>query len=50
VVFHSRPLLEERIYFRMERVKEVKGVLQVLNDMGIAKFEIENEKITVEKN
>ena len=50
VVFHSRPLLEERIYFRMERVKEVKGVLQVLNDMGIAKFEIENEKITVGKN
>lgn len=47
VVFHSRPLLEERIYFRMERVKEVKGVLQVLNDMGIAKFEMADKKIVV---
>ena len=47
VVFHSRPLLEERIYFRMERVKEVKGVLQVLNDMGIAKFELADKKIVV---
>ena len=47
VVFHSRPLLEERIYFRMERVKEVKGVLQVLNDMGIAKFEIMDDRIVI---
>ena len=47
VVFHSRPLLEERIYFRMERVKEVKSVLQVLNDMGIAKFEIVDDRIVV---
>jgi len=47
VVFHSRPLLEERIYFRMDRVKEVKSVLQVLNDMGIAKFEIVDDRIVV---
>ena len=47
VVFHSRPLLEERIYFRMKRVKEVKEVLQVLNDMGIAKFEIMDDRILV---
>ena len=47
VVFHSRPLLEERIYFRMKRVKEVKGVLQVLNDMGIAKFEIMDDRIVI---
>ena len=47
VVFHSRPLLEERIYFRMKRVKEVKEVLQVLNDMGIAKFEIMDDRIVV---
>lgn len=47
VVFHSRPLLEERVHFRMERVKEVKGVLQVLNDMGIAKFEMVNERIVI---
>ena len=47
VVFHSRPLLEERIYFRMKRVKEVKDVLQVLNDMGIAKFKIMDDRIVV---
>ncbi|MBQ8874062.1 MAG: FecR domain-containing protein [Bacteroides sp.] len=50
VVFHSRPLLEERIYFRMSRKASTNEVLAVLNDMGIAKFEIENEKITVGKN
>lgn len=43
---HSR-LLEERIYFHMERVKEVKDVLAVLNDMGIAKFELTDKKIIV---
>ena len=47
VVFHSRPLLDERIYFHMERVKEVKDVLAVLNDMGIAKFELTDKKIVV---
>ena len=50
VVFHSRPLLEERIYFRMSRKASTNEVLAVLNDMGIAKFEIEIEKITVGKN
>ena len=50
VVFHSRPLLEERIYFRMSRKASTNEVWAVLNDMGIAKFEIENEKITVGKN
>ena len=43
---HSR-LLEERIYFHMERVKEVKDVLAVLNDMGIATFELTDKKIIV---
>ena len=43
---HSR-LLEERIYFHMERVKEVKDVLAVLNDMGIATFELTDKKIVV---
>lgn len=47
VVFHSRPLLEERIYFRMNRAASVEDVLGVLNDMGIAKFELTNEKIVV---
>ena len=31
----------------MKRVKEVKDVLQVLNDMGIAKFEIMDDRIVV---
>ena len=47
VVFHSRPLLEERIYFRMPRKASTNEVLAVLNDMGIAKFEITDEKIVV---
>ena len=45
---HSR-LLEERIYFHMERVKEVKDVLAVLNDMGIATFELTDKKIVVSR-
>ena len=47
VVFHSRPLLEERIYFRMPRKTSTNEVLAVLNDMGIAKFELTDEKIVV---
>lgn len=47
VVFHSRPLLEERIYFRMNRAASVEDVLGVLNDMGIAKFELTGKKIVV---
>ena len=47
VVFHSRPLLEERIYFRMSRKASTNEVLAVLNDMGIAKFELTDEKIVV---
>ena len=47
VVFHSRPLLEERIYFRMSRKASTNEVLAVLNDMGIAKFEIVDDRIVV---
>ena len=47
VVCQHSHLLEERIYFHMERVKEVKDVLAVLNDMGIAKFELTEKKIVV---
>ena len=47
VIFHSRPLLEERIYFRMERTKQVDEILEVLNDMEIAKFEMADKKIIV---
>ena len=49
VVFHSRPLLEERIYLRMNRKTSANEVLTILNDMGIAKFEMVKEKIVVSK-
>ena len=47
VVFHSIPLLEERIYFHISRTATVEDVLEVLNDMGIAKFEWTGKKIVV---
>ena len=47
VVFHSRPLLDERIYFRMNRKASADEVLAVLNDMGIAKFELTDKQIVV---
>ena len=50
VVFHSRPLLEERIYFSMNRKSSVNEVLEVLNDLGVAKFSMKDNKIFVNKN
>ena len=47
VVFCSRPLLEERIYFRMSREDSVDKVLGVLNDLGVAKFSMKDERIVV---
>lgn len=47
VVFHSRSLLEERIYFRMSRERSIEDVLEVLNDLGVAKFEIKGKQIVV---
>ena len=47
VVFHSRPLLEERIYFRMNRTASVKEVISVLNDLGVAEFSLKDKKIVV---
>ena len=47
VVCQHYQLMDERIYFHMERVKDVKEVLVVLNDMGIAKFELTDKKIIV---
>lgn len=47
VVFRSRPLLEERIYFRMSREDSVDKVLGVLNDLGVAKFSMKDERIVV---
>ena len=49
VVFHSRPLLEERIYFRMNRSVPIDEVLGVLNDLGIAKFNMKDNQIVVAK-
>jgi ferric-dicitrate binding protein FerR (iron transport regulator) len=50
VVFHSLPLLEERIYFSMNRKASVNEVLGVLNDLGVAKFSMKDNKIFVNKN
>ena len=47
VVFHSRPLLDERIYFRMNREASVNEVLGVLNDLGVAKFSMKEGVIVV---
>lgn len=47
VVFRSRPLLEERIYFRMNREQQLEKVLEVLNDIGIARFEQAGGKVIV---
>ena len=47
VVFHYRPLLEERIYFRMNRSASIDEVLGVLNDLGIAKFDSKEGVIVV---
>ena len=47
VVFHSRPLLEERIYFRINRQLSVDEVLEALNDLRIAQFNIKEGKIIV---
>ena len=49
VVFHSRQLLDERIYFRMNLKASADEVLEVLNDMGIAKFELTDKKIVVSR-
>ena len=47
VMFHSRPLLEERIYFRMNRTASVNEVLGVLNDLGVARFGMKEGLIVV---
>ena len=49
VMFHSYPLLDERVYFRMNRKASVNEILEVLNDLGVAKFEISIDKIVVSK-
>ncbi|MBR5205530.1 MAG: FecR domain-containing protein [Bacteroidaceae bacterium] len=48
VVFHQYHLLKERIYFRMDRSNSIDEVLGVLNDLGIAKFSMKDNRIVVE--
>lgn len=47
VVFHSRTLLEERIYFRINRELSVHAVLDALNDLKIARFSLKDGKVVV---
>lgn len=47
VVFHSRTLLEERIYFRINRELSVHAVLDALNDLKIARFSQKDGKVVV---
>lgn len=47
VVFRSRPLLEERIYFRINRELSVNAVLDALNDLKIARFLVKDGKVVV---
>ena len=43
---HSH-LLEERIYFRMRRERSIDEVLEVLNDLGVAKFIMKSGQIMI---
>ena len=47
VVCQHYRLLEERIYFHMSREHSIKDVLEVLNDLGVASFELVDEKILI---
>ena len=47
VIFRSRPLLDERIYFHMSRQMPVQRMVDVLNDLGIARFSLEEGRIVV---
>ena len=38
---------DERIHFRFSRHRSVETILQMLNDMGIAQFVMEDEGIVV---
>ncbi|MCS2697399.1 FecR domain-containing protein [Phocaeicola dorei] len=48
IVFRSRPLLDERIYFHINRQLPMNTVLDVLNDLKIAQFTMKEGKIIVE--
>ena len=48
IAFRSRPLLDERIYFHINRQLPVNTVLDALNDLKIAQFTMKEGKIIVE--
>lgn len=48
IVFRSRPLLDERIYFHINRQLPVNAVLDALNDLRIARFIMKEGKVIVE--
>ena len=48
IVFRSRQLLDERIYFHINRQLPVNTVLDALNDLKIAQFTMKEGKIIVE--
>ena len=48
IVFRSRPLLDERIYFHINRQLPMNTVLDALNDLKIAQFTMKEGKIIVE--
>lgn len=47
VAFQHYHLLKERIYFHMSRKRPVEEVLEVLNDLGVAKFSLKDNRIIV---
>lgn len=49
VVFRSRDLMDERIYFKMSRELPCTELLEVLNDLQIATFRWEEGRILVEE-
>ncbi len=49
IVFNSRALLRERIYFRISRHLPLEKVLKALDDLGIARFSAQDGKVYVVK-
>ena len=47
VTFYSNKLLKERIHLRMERKVSIERLLEALNDLQIARFEIKKQEIIV---
>lgn len=50
IIFNSRTLLDERVYVKISREMSCDEVLEILCDLKIAEFYIENDKIRVKKS